>query len=111
MKKLLKKETTLDTLARLINDRFDGVEERMSSMESCMATKDELRALEMATKDELRALEMATKDELRGVEERLSLKIGHYERGLERREDEEIEMLKDHEKRINKLEDRMYAGK
>ena len=100
MKKLLKKETTLDTLARLINDRFDGVEERMSSMESCMATKDELRALEMATKDELR-----------GVEERLSLKIGHYERGLERREDEEIEMLKDHEKRINKLEDRMYAGK
>ncbi len=87
--KVAKKETTVDVLARMVQDGFKSIEERMDGIEERMATKDDLRKLG----------------------EDLGSKLGIHSRYWDEEQEKTFVTLKDHDLRINKLEDRVVVGK
>ncbi len=92
--KMDKLVVTVDTLARMMQEGFDSVEERM-------ATKEDLRGVEER---------MATKEDLRGVEERLAIKLVTYESRWAKSNVALEAKSSEHEKRINRLEDAVFVG-
>jgi len=77
LRRLEEKIATKDDLRRVeerigkLEDRVEGLEERLDMVEEKMATKEELRAVETSLREEIRRVETSLREEIGRVEESL----------------------------------------
>mgnify|MGYP001596318297 CR=1 FL=1 len=96
------KRTTIDDLAIMIKNSSDSIEERLTTIETSMATKEDLKSF--ATKDDLKAF--ATKDDLNQLKKELTITIHNEVSRLDSRIDQSAlySGLTNLTKRVRKLE-------